>query len=75
MKQIIRLLSCPQRAKMQQLMMAPEPQIPIGWALFIVLSEGKRLLSTTCEIAPEMPGHPQESPFPSKAGPAAVAAV
>ena len=55
--------------------MAPEPQIPIGWALFIVVREGKRFLKTTCEIAPEMPGHPQERPFPSKAGPAAVAAV
>ena len=39
--------------------MAPEPQIPIGWALFIVVREGKRVLKTTCEIAPEMPGHPQ----------------
>ena len=55
--------------------MAPEPQIPIGWALFIVVREGKRVLKTTCEIAPEMPGHPQERPFLSKAGPAAVAAV
>ena len=65
----------PHRISSDNMLMAPLPHMPIGSLFCIVFNFGIIRFHSKSAMAPEMAGQPQESPPPSKAGPAAVLAV